>query len=344
MIDYLWGLRDNFTVYDDWTDEDIIPDYQKEFGDVTPLRDFIYRLEGNNLVLVKYIGDGDVYLNIAPRYEVNGNIYTSVKIDGSFDPSATIYKIDSNGNQTVYTDFATDYLPNIDENGVDLSQTFLTGPNVYSLYIADTITSIKRVLIGTSNIPIYHVPAGITEIGDYAFYNSSNQTMVFERLSSDGKTAVQVGFESSSIEKIGVYACAKTINMRWLDDQGNPSITIKTPATLKKICDKAFYQAGQLAHIDTSLSTNLYIGDGAFERTQLTGSQTLSSTTYYTDAAFRGYQNLYHDANRVVGTGSLYFTDNNSIGYNYNDVTHIEASETDVLTVTLNSVDPTFRS
>jgi len=344
MIDYIWGVKENFTVYDDWFNPDIIPDYQKQFGDVTPLTDFIYRIEGNDLILVKYIGSGDVYLNISPYYKVNDHTYTSVKIDGTYDPQLTYYKVDSQGNQSVYSDFPTDYPPNIDENGVDLSQTFLTGPNVYSLYIADTIRSIKRVLIGTSNIPVYHIPSGITEIGDYAFYKSSNQTMVFERLSADGKTATRVGFESSSIQKIGVYACANTTNMRWLDDQGNASITLKTPASLKKISNYAFYHAGQLAHVNTTLSTNLYIGKGAFERSNLSAEQRLSSTTYYTDAAFLGYQTLYHDSNRSIGGGSIFFYDSNSIGYNYNDVAHTEASETDKLVVTLTSIDPTFES
>jgi hypothetical protein len=339
MIDYVWDINETYTVYDDWDDTTDISDYQKDFGDITPLSNFVYRIEGSNLILVKYIGSGDVYLNIAPKYKIGDKVYTVTELDGTYYENKTYYQIDSEGNTSVYNFDTSSF--SYDGNNIEITQTVLTGPQVYSLYIADTVTKLTRVLINTSNIPKYHIPEGIETIGDYAFYSSANQTMVFEKLSADGKTAVQVGFESSNIKYIGEYACACTTNMRMITDSGTTTNYLTTPAGLKKISNYAFYGAGQIAHVDTRKSSNLFVGKGAFERSNLSAVQYLSPTTYYTDSAFLGYTALYHDT-RVVGSGGMYFYSQDTIGYNYNDTDHTQASETAVLNVTLNTVDPSF--
>ena len=344
MIDYIWNIKKEYTVYDDWDDTTDISDYQKDFGDITPLSNFVYRIEGSNLILVKYIGSGDIYLNIAPKYKIGDKVYNVTEIDGTYYPEKEYHYINSEGKVTDYI-FDTSKFQ-YDKNGVEITQTLLTGPQVYSLYIADSITKITRVLINTSNIPRYHIPYSLKSIGDYAFYSSANQTMVFEKLNADGKTVTYVGLEDSTIESIGEYGCACTPNMRMckVNTDGSLSTTnyITTPSTLKKISNYGFYSAGQVAHVDTRKSSNLYIGNCAFARSNLSAVQYLSSSTYYTDSSFLGYENLYHDNKRVVGGGGMYFYSQDTIGYNFNDIAHTEASETAVLNVTLTSNDPTF--
>ena len=344
MIDYIWNIKKEYTVYDDWDDTTDISDYQKDFGDITPLSNFVYRVEGSNLILVKYIGSGDIYLNIAPKYKIGDKIYNVTEIDGTYYPEKEYKYINSEGKVTNYI-FDTSKFQ-YDANGIEITQTLLTGPQVYSLYIADSITKITRVLINTSNIPRYHIPYSLKSIGDYAFYSSANQTMVFEKLNADGKTVTYVGLEDSTIESIGEYGCACTTNMRMCSVNADGSLSttnyIKTPSTLKKLSNYSFYAAGQVSHVDTRKSTNLYIGNCAFARSNLSAVQYLSPSTYYTDSSFLGYDSLYHDDKRVVGGGGMYFYSQDTIGYNFNDVAHTEASETAVLNVTLTSNDPTF--
>ena len=354
MVDYLWKVNDTYTVFDDWDTAPEIPPYQKQFGDITPLKDFVYRIGPNNtLILVKYIGQGDVYLNISPYYRIlqqDGSYitYTVTELDGTYYSDKIYYQVaDEDSLPTEYQWNTSTF--HTDDNGVEDTQTVFTGPNVYSLYIADTVTKLTRVLIKTSNIPIYHIPASVTVIGDYAFYNSSNQTMVFEELDAGGETAHYVGFDESNIEAIGTYGCGETTNLRMLKKdpstgEYHSSIDLVTPPSLKKISNYGFYHAGQVAHIDTSKSTNLYIGEGGFQRANLSAQQTLSSSTYYTDASFKGFDTLKHDYNNgqpAIGpaAASIYFLDAEHIGNNYNsDPNHAN----DKLFVSLNSNDPVF--
>ena len=341
MIDYIWKFADKFTVYDDWDVASDIPEYQKKnYGDATPLNNFIFRLVPNgstyNLILVKEVSSGKINkLSIAPQYKVklNGTTYTCTvtELDGTYDENYTYYESDAEGNVTIKTygteeDFGT--------------QSVFSGVEVYGVYIADTVKKITRAFLYTSNMSAYHIPYDLEIIGDYAFYNTKSPTVQFEKLINNGKDVEVYPLEESKVKAIGVHAFDGNSNLAFLirneDGTTKDSNIVRTPATLKKISDYAFYNT-RISTLDTNLSSNLYIGDHAFVQC-VHGGQTLSPTTYYTDATFLGVNGLTHDTINYSSAGvSNWFEGQEHAGHNYNfDSGH----ETDVLHVTLNSVDP----
>lgn len=341
MIDYIWKFADKFTVYDDWDIASDIPEYQKKhYGDATPLNNFIFRLVPSgstyNLILVKEVSGGKINkLSIAPQYKVklNGTTYTCTvtELDGTYNDSYTYYESDSEGNVSIKT-YSTE-----EEFG---TQSVFSGVEVYGVYVADTVKKITRGFLYTSNMSAYHIPYDLEIIGDYAFYSTKSPTVQFEKLINNGKDVEAYPLEESKVKAIGVHAFDGNSNLAFLirneDGTTKDSNIVKTPATLKKIGDYAFYNT-RIATLDTNLSSNLYIGDHAFVQC-VHGGQTLSPTTYYTDATFLGVNGLTHDTINYSSAGvSNWFEGQEHAGHNYNfDSEH----ETDVLHVTLTSVDP----
>ena len=179
--------------------------------------------------------------------------------------------------------------------------------NYFSSVDGVLFTKDKMILLrypNAKNDTTYKIPAGVTSIGDYAFYNCSSLT------------SVEI---PDSVTSIGWYAfvyCSRLKNLyisdleSWLNVSlssyshplysagGNLYIDgvlatdIKIPDTVKSISDCAFYNCDSLTSVEIPDSVTR-IGEGAFEYCRsLTSVEIPDSVTSIGDSAFLGCSSL----------------------------------------------------
>lgn len=148
--------------------------------------------------------------------------------------SDTIYK-----NNAYYLKHFSNSTSETTENlATDEDAMMITGAVIDSIITSNTLLKIEH-FNGCPNVPKVILSESLTEIGDYAFYNSSLAGLV--------STSV----EESNIIRIGKYAFSGCSNIKLFLNPNNDKETL-LPTSLQEIDDYAFYSSSGLDNFNLS--------------------------------------------------------------------------------------------